>query len=102
MQNDLDAIERSRRALAERMESLGSAKETELTQLRTQVKDLQAAAPPPAPMKKTVVDDTEPPKKPPVKKKVVPKPPKPTTPTTPATQPSATSGAPPPAQQPQP
>jgi hypothetical protein len=102
MQNDLDAIERSRRALAERMESLGSAKETELMQLRTQVKDLQAAAPPPARMKKTVVDDTEPPKKPPVKKKVVPKPPKPTTPTTPATQPSATSGAPPPAQQPQP
>jgi hypothetical protein len=88
VQNDFNDLERSRRALAERMETLATAKEGELTRLRTQVHDLQAAAPPPAPVKKVVVDDTEPPKKPPVKKKPVPKPPKPTTP---ATQPSTTS-----------
>jgi hypothetical protein len=95
LQNDLSALERSRRALAERMDTLATAKESELTRLRTQVKDLQAAAAPPAaPPKKVVVDDNEPPKKP-VKKKPVPKPPKPTTP---ATTPSATTPAP---QQPQ-
>jgi hypothetical protein len=80
VQNDLSALERSRRELAERVEILAGAKEGELAQLRTQVRDLQAAAaPPPAPPKKVVVDDTEPPKKA-VKKKAVPKPPKPTTP----------------------
>ena len=102
MQNDLDALERSRRALAERMETLANAKEGELTRLRTQVHDLQAAVAPPAPVKKVVVDDTEPPKKPPVKKKPVPKPPKPTKPTKPTTQPSTTTGTQPPAQQTQP
>jgi hypothetical protein len=96
LQNDLSALERSRRALAERMDALATAKEGELTQLRTQVKHLQAAAAPPAaPPKKVVVDDNEPPKKP-VKKKPVPKPPKPTTPAT--TTPSATTPA---TQQPQ-
>ena len=80
MQNDFSALERSRRSLAERMETLASAKEGELTHLRTQVRDLQTAAPAPAP-KKVIVDDTEPPKKPP-KKKSVPKPPKPSTPAT--------------------
>ncbi len=100
VQNDFNDLERSRRALAERMETLATAKEGELTRLRTQVHDLQAAAPPPAPVKKVVIDDTEPPKKPPVKKKPVPKPPKPTTP---ATQPSTTTtGSQPPAQQTQP
>ena len=91
VQNDLSSLERSRRALAERMEALAGAKEGELTQLRTQVRDLKAAAtPPPAPLKKVIVDDTEPPKKP-VKKKTVPKPPKPTTPaTTPTTTPTPT------------
>ncbi|MGB6678756.1 MAG: hypothetical protein WBE44_18815 [Terriglobales bacterium] len=98
VQNDFNDLERSRRALAERMETLATAKEGELTRLRAQVHDLQAAAPPPAPVKKVVVDDTEPPKKPPVKKKPVPKPPKPTTP---ATQPS-TTGTQAPAQQTQP
>ena len=89
IQNDLNDLERSRRALAERMETLATAKEGELTRLRAQVHDLQAAAaPPPSPAKKVVVDDTEPPKKPPLRKKPVPKPPKPTTP---ATQPSTTS-----------
>jgi hypothetical protein len=103
IQNDLSALERSRRSLAERMETLASTKEGELTQLRTQVRDLQAAAaPPPAPPKKVVVDDTEPPKKP-VKKKTVPKPPKPTTPansTATAPQKPSTTSATPPAQQP--
>jgi len=91
VQNDLSSLERSRRALAERMEALAGAKEGELTQLRTQVRDLKAAATtPPTPPKKVVVDDTEPPKKP-VKKKTVPKPPKPTTP---ATAPATTTPAP--------
>jgi hypothetical protein len=82
VQNDLNALERSRRALAERMETLASAKEGELTQLRTQVRDLQAAVVPPPPPKKVVVDDTEPPPKKPVKKKTVPRPPKPAAPAT--------------------
>jgi hypothetical protein len=101
LQNDFSGLERSRRSLAERMETLASAKEGELTQLRTQVRDLQAAAHPPEPPKKVVVDDTEPPKKP-AKKKTVPKPPKPSTATsstpTTAQKPSTTSL--PPAQQP--
>jgi hypothetical protein len=100
VQNDLSAIERSRRELAERMETLATSKEGELTQLRTQVRDLQAAAaPPPAPPKKVVVDDTEPPKKV-VKKKTVPKPPKPS-PSTTAQPSSATTNSQPPTQQPQ-
>jgi hypothetical protein len=100
VQNDLSALERSRRSLAERMDALATTKEGELTQLRTQVHDLQAAAaPPPAPPKKVVVDDNEPPKKT-VKKKTAPKPPKPSTPTT-TQPPSATTNAQPPAPQPQ-
>jgi hypothetical protein len=97
VQNDFSALERSRRSLADRLETMASAKEGELTQLRTQVRDLQAAAaPPPAPPKKVLVDDTEPPKKT-VKKKTAPKPPKPVTPA--ATQkPSAPTPTP---QQPQ-
>lgn len=90
LQNDLSSLERSRRGLAERMETLAVAKEGELTHLRTQVRDLQAAAVPPTPPKKVVVDDTEPAKKA-VKKKPVPKPHKSTTPTTtpaPATTPA--------------
>ncbi len=98
VQNDLSSLERSRRALAERMETLAGAKEGELTQLRTQVRDLKAAAAPPAPPKKVVVDDTEPPKKT-AKKKPVPKPPKPTTPVT--QSPGTTTSSQPPAQQPQ-
>ena len=93
LQNDFSALERSRRSLAERMESLSNAKEGELAQLRTQVRTLQAAVPV-APPKKVVVDDTEPPKKP-VKKKPTPKP-KPATPTAPKPSPSS-----PPADQPQ-
>jgi hypothetical protein len=77
LSNDLNAMERNRRALAERLEGLTTSKEAELSQLRTQVKTLQAATPPPPP-KKIVVDDNEP-KKPAPKKKSVPKPPKPVT-----------------------
>jgi len=80
LSNDLSSLERSRRSLADRMESLTAAKETELTRLRTQVKAM-AAAPPPPP-KKIIVDDDEPPKKP-VKKKPAPKTTKPAAPATP-------------------
>src|ERR1700757_2926153 len=70
--NDISAFEGSRKQLAERIENLSSSKEQELTQMRAQLKTLQAqveAAPP----KKIVVDDTEPPKKPATKKKAASK-----------------------------
>jgi hypothetical protein len=86
--NDLSGFENARRALAERMQNLAAAKESELTQLRGQIKAMQAAAPPPPP-KRIIVDDTEPPKKPAVKKK-----PKPATPGTPATTTPAPTKAP--------
>jgi hypothetical protein len=90
LSNDVNAIERSRRALGERLENLTASKETELSQLRNQVRTLQAAIPA-TPPKKIVVDDNEP-KKPAAKKKV-PRPPKPTTPAAQSIQP-----APPPKQ----
>src|SRR5579864_1276033 len=93
VQNDLSSLERSRRALAERMETLAGAKEGELTHLRGQVRDLQAAATPPPPPKKVVVDDTESAK--PVKKRSATKSAKPTVPKPPST----TSNSQPPAQQ---
>jgi len=68
LSNDMTSLESVRRAFAERLQKLASAKEEELTRLRAQIKTLQAAAPPPPP-KKIVVDDTEPPKQPAVKKK---------------------------------
>jgi len=71
LNNDLGAVENSRRAFAERMDKLANSKETEISQLRTELQTARAAAPP----KKTVVDDTEPTaKKTPAKKKPVPKP----------------------------
>jgi hypothetical protein len=94
IQNDLSALERSRRSLAERMETLASAKEGELTRLRTQVRDLQAAATPPAPLKKVVVDDTAPPPKPTKKKSTAKS-------TKPAATPPKPSPSTPPAQPPQ-
>jgi len=87
LSNDLSSFERSRRAFADRMENLSTAKEAELAQLRTQVKTLQAATPPPPP-KKIVVDDNAPPKPAAKKKKPIPKPPTASNPsgtTTPAT-----------------
>ena len=95
LSNDLNAIERSRRDLGERLQSLTASKEAEISQLRNQVRTLQAS-PPPAP-KKVVVDDNEP-KKPVVKKKPVPRPPKPAPP---ANQTPPASQAPP-ASQPSP
>ena len=92
LSNDLNAFERSRRAFADRMENLSNAKEAELSQLRTQVKTLQAAATPPTPPKKIIVDDNAPPKPAPKKKKPVPKPPSasnsPTTPPNTTTPPA--------------
>jgi hypothetical protein len=69
--NDAEAIDNIRRELAERVQTLASAKEAELTRLRAAVKAAQST--PPAPPKKIVIDDTEPAKKP--AKKKVPKPP---------------------------
>ena len=85
LSKDLDSLETSRKAFAERMDKLANAKETEIGQLRTELQTARAAATPP---KKTVVDDTAPEPKKPVRKKPVPKP-KTTTPgSTPAqTQP---------------
>jgi hypothetical protein len=64
--NDLSSFESARKSLADRMDSLTVSKESELTRLRNQVKELAAQTPPPAP-KKVIVDDTEEPK--PAKKK---------------------------------
>jgi hypothetical protein len=74
LENDLAALENTRRALGDRITILSEAKESELGRLRTQVRTLQASIPPPAP-KKVVIDDTAPAKKPAAKKKPVPKPP---------------------------
>ena len=75
--NDLNELEKSRRSFAERVDALANSKEGEITALRGQLHDAQAAlaaVPPPAPPKKVLAEDTEPPK--PVKKKPkVPKPP---------------------------
>lgn len=91
LSNDLSSFEASRKTLAERIETLASAKESEIARLRTDLKTAQAAIPA-APPKKILIDDTETPKKPPVKKKpAVKKPATATTPTpgqTPAQQPS--------------
>jgi len=71
LSKDLGAIEDSRRAFADRMDKLASAKETEIGQLRTALQTARAEAAP----KKVIVDDTAPPpKKPGQKKKAVPKP----------------------------
>jgi len=88
--NDLNSFERCRRSFADRMESLSSAKETELTHLRSALLSVQTAAKP-EPPKKVIVDDNEPPKKPPAKKKPAPKPStassQPQAPSQPATKP---------------
>jgi len=63
LQEDLGALERSRRSMADRLETLATTKENELARLRTEVRTLQTAQQPASPPKKVVVDDTEPPKK---------------------------------------
>jgi hypothetical protein len=82
LENDLNALERSRRTLADRMETLSGAKEVEITRLRSQLQSTEAAAKPPQPPKKVVVDDNEPAKKPVKKKSASTKPPATTTPQT--------------------
>ena len=89
--NDADALDKVRRALADRLQNLAASKEAELGRLRAQLKAAQAAPPPPP--KKIVIDDEEKQKKP-VKKK-----PKPATTGAPANQPNP---QPPPAAQPSP
>jgi hypothetical protein len=91
LQNDLNAMEKSRHAVADRMEALSTGKENELGQLRAQLRNMQAAISS-APPKKVVVDDTEPASKP-AKKKVARKIAKP------AVAPAASTITPPPAQQ---
>ena len=71
--NDLTGFESARKQLAQRMETLSTAKEAELVRLRKDLKTAQAAIPA-EPPKKIVVDDNEPAKKPAVKKKPVAKP----------------------------
>jgi septal ring factor EnvC (AmiA/AmiB activator) len=83
LENDLSALEKSRRSFADRIEILSGAKETELARLRTALQNAQANAN--QPPKKVVVDDTEPPKKP-VKKKT-PKPNPPSTTPSPSDKP---------------
>ena len=68
---DLGSIEDSRRAFADRMDKIATAKETEIGQLRTELQTAQAEISP----KKVVVDDTAPSaKKKTTKKKPVSKP----------------------------
>lgn len=61
----LAVIDSVRRNLADSLENLTSATQSEIIQLRTQVQTLQqkAAAAPPTPPKKVIVDDAEPAKK---------------------------------------
>jgi hypothetical protein len=93
--NDLSTFEGTRKQLAQRIESLSSAKEVEIVRLRADLKKAQAEIPA-APPKKIVVDDTEPPKKPAVRKK------KPASPSTTKPPPGQTPPAqPPPASKPQ-
>jgi hypothetical protein len=68
LSNDLNSFEGTRKQIAERIESLSTAKEAEIVRLRADLKTAQAAIPV-TPPKKIVVDDAETPKKPPVKKK---------------------------------
>jgi hypothetical protein len=86
--NDLTTFENSRRAFADRMETLAGAKEVELTRLRSQQRSAQVVTAPNAP-KKVVVDDNEPPKKP-VKKATAKPVAKPVAKPSPATSQAAT------------
>jgi hypothetical protein len=84
LSKDLGALEDSRRAFADRMDKIATAKETELGQLRVALQNARAEIPP----KKTVVDDTAPtPKKPAPRKKAVPKPTQPSSQSPPTSSP---------------
>jgi len=101
---DLESLEQSRRAFADRIDRIATAKETEIGQLRTALQTARAEIPP----KKTVVDDTEsaPAKKPVTHKKSPPKPKSTNHTSTPAQQssppPAQQQSSPPPAQAPPP
>jgi hypothetical protein len=84
LSNDVSNFEGTRKQLAERLDTLATAKEQEIARLRSDLKTAQAAIPA-TPPRKVVVDDTEPAKKPAAKKKPVAKKPASTT-TTPSTQ----------------
>ena len=99
LSNDLNAFEATRKQIAERIESLSSAKEAEIVRLRADLKTAQAAIPA-TPPKKIVVDDNEPPKKTAVKKKAPVKPAT-TTAKPPAGQAQPPATQPPPAAKPQ-
>jgi hypothetical protein len=79
---DLGSLEDSRRAFAERLDKVATAKESEIGQLRTALQTARAEIPP----KKTVVDDTQPPPKKPAHKKPATKPKPPATQAAPASQ----------------
>jgi hypothetical protein len=85
LERDLGSLEDSRRAFADRMDKVATAKETEIGQLRSALQTARSEIPP----KKVVVDDTAPP---PTKKSSKKKPvPKPQT-ATPQNNPAAQSG----------
>ena len=86
LNNDLSAIQDSRRAFAERMDKLANAKEAELAQLRTALQQARADA---APKKDVVDDNCASAKKPAVHKKPAANPtPAKLQPATPATPPA--------------
>jgi TolA-binding protein len=68
LSNDVNSFEGTRKQLAERIETLSAAKETEITRLQAELKTARAEIPAPPP-KKVVVDDNAPAKKPVAKKK---------------------------------
>ncbi len=65
----LDIIDSVRHDLGDNLEALTVSTQTEMNQLRNQVRVLQQSAVPPAPAKKVVVDNSEPAKKPATHKK---------------------------------
>lgn len=68
LSNDLNTFEATRRAMADRVDTLSTAKEAEIVRLRTDLKAAREAIPA-TPPKKVVVDDNEPAKKPGPRKK---------------------------------
>ncbi len=92
--NDLNGVDSSRHALAERMDRLAIAKDNEIGELRVALQNARAEIPP----KKTVVDDAERAKKPVTHKRTTAKP---KSMTKPAAKPaSSTTSSTQPAQQP--
>lgn len=65
----LDVIDSVRRNLGDNLEALTVSTQSEMSQLRNQIRTMQQAAVPPPPAKKVVVDNSEPAKKPVTHKK---------------------------------